>query len=53
MKPIDNLGLINTLDVINLLINNLGLEHLKVPILIQPIEFRVSYLHFNNPKIEV
>jgi hypothetical protein len=53
MEAIDNLGLINTLNAINPQINNLGFKHLKITNLIQPIKFWVSYLHFNNPKIEV
>jgi hypothetical protein len=53
MKAIDNLGLINTLNAINPQINNLGFKHLKISNLIQPIKYRVSYLHFNNPKLDV
>jgi len=53
MEAIDNLGLINTLNAINSQINNLGFKHLKISNLIQPIKFKVPYLHFNNPKIEV
>jgi hypothetical protein len=30
LKLIDNIGLINTLNAINRLINNLGFKHLKV-----------------------
>jgi hypothetical protein len=41
MKPIHNIGLINTLNAINRLINNLGFKHLKAPILTQLIKFRV------------
>jgi hypothetical protein len=32
MESIDNLGLINTLKAINLVINNLGFKHLKAQI---------------------
>jgi hypothetical protein len=44
MKPIDNLGLINTLNTINPPINNLVFKHLKTPNLTQIIKFMV-YAH--------
>ncbi len=53
MEPIDNLGLINTLNAINPLISNLGLKHLKAQNLTQPNKFRVYVYTSTNNKIEV
>jgi hypothetical protein len=44
MKPIDNLGLIKTLNTINPLINNLVFKHLKIPNITQIIKF-IVYAH--------